>query len=156
MLCESGSNRDRFHGVHLESPTSGSRKGSSVQSFANQDSSSLRGGLRGKSGISKLQAAVKLLRTLDPEMELQSVLAFLLVARTPNRPVPMATLGEEVGVAQSSISRNVQKWGEVNARGGKGLGCFVVTEDPYDHRIRLVGLTQRGRMLAEQLEAICQ
>lgn len=135
---------------------SGSRKGSSVESFANSGSSPLRGGSSGRSGLSKLQSAVKLLRTLDPEMELQSVLAFVLVARSPNRPVAMSKLVEEIGLAQSSVSRNVQKWGDVDARGRKGLGCFVVTEDPYDHRSRLVGLTQQGRMLAEQLELLCQ
>ena len=104
---------------------------------------------------STLLRAVVFLRKLDSDMEAQC-LHVLLILATRTRPILMQELGYLTELSQSSVSRNVQKLGDMDHRGRPGYGFVEVSEDPYDHRNRLVVLNRKGRAWIARLEDACR
>lgn len=91
-------------------------------------------------------------RDLDPEIQAQTVLTYLLVAAAPDKEPPsMKELERRLGISSSSVSRNVAALSEMHRLGKPGHDLVEAYEDPMDRRNKLVRLTPKGRTLALRL-----
>lgn len=94
-----------------------------------------------KCGI--LLTVMERFREIDPEMQAQSIAVLLKVAKHP-LPIKMADIALELGLSQSTVSRNVAFLGEWNRHREKGHGFLEAFEDPQERRRKLVKLTAKG------------
>jgi len=83
-------------------------------------------------------------REIDSEMQAQSIAVILKVAKHPV-PIKMADIAEELGLSQSTVSRNVAYLGDWNRHKTKGHGMLEAYEDPMERRRKLVRLTAKGK-----------
>tara|TARA_Y100001938_G_C7959604_1_gene363591 strand:+ start:435 stop:797 length:363 start_codon:yes stop_codon:yes gene_type:complete len=96
---------------------------------------------------------VELLRTIDPEIQAQTISLLLNVAMKDPEPIAMQELAERTGTAQSSVSRNCAMLGKYHRRGQAGHGLLDAYEDPMNRRVKLVQLTTKGRRFIQQLKS---
>jgi len=90
---------------------------------------------------------------MDAEMQTQAVAVFLCVAKSP-MPIRMSAVAEEIGLAQSSISRNVALLSEWTRHQVKGQGLLEAYEDPMERRRKLVRLTKKGEKFAKSISEL--
>lgn len=101
--------------------------------------------------LSRLVAVMEVFRSVDPEIQAQTVLTFLMIARQPG--IPMRTIQTRLDVASSTASRNVAYLSDLNYKPSrKGHGFVVAREDPADRRNKLVFLTPKGKKFLQNLE----
>ena len=91
--------------------------------------------------LQRLENCVEQFRQIHREIRPQTCLTFLVVGR--RTPISILELSQELGVAQSSASRNVQYLLEANL-----LETWV---DQQDRRKRMVKLTPKGEGFAKLL-----
>ena len=96
--------------------------------------------------------AVEEFRRLDPDLPSQTVNTFLYIA-THDDPT-MKQIADALGVAQSTMSRNVSALSKIHRLRKPGLDLVKATEDPYERRRKIVTLTPRGRQLRDRLLAV--
>jgi DNA-binding MarR family transcriptional regulator len=127
--------------------------------------------------IGKLESLLHItdiVRGLDARMEMQTLAIFLYVARHNRRGgITMEEIANEVGIAQSSISRGVMKLSdglinpprEVLDRAANrrrpptrealkprfGIGLLYTQDDPYEKRRKIVFLSPMGERIANKL-----
>lgn len=95
-----------------------------------------------------MKTIAKFIGTADIPM--QHAQSFLLVANSRS-PISMGEVMEQVGVAQSSLSRHMEILGQ--GRPSKpGLQLLQAYEDPEYRRRKLVQLTPRGKLLVEEIK----
>jgi len=87
-------------------------------------------------------------------MQAQTMVTFLVVAERDPEPIHMGDLATRVGLAQSSVSRNVASLGAWSRHKRLGLKLLQCKEDLMDRRRKLVSLTPSGRRLKETLQAL--
>jgi len=102
--------------------------------------------------MKNLLACLEVFRQLDPEMQAQTMVTFILVAEAHPEPILMTELGKRSGLAQSSVSRNVASLGAWSRHRRPGLKLVEAHEDLMDRRQKLVSLTVSGRRLKGTLE----
>lgn len=89
---------------------------------------------------------------VDPQIPPQTLQVLLYVAAHEGAEgVPMQDLAKAVGVAQSSVSRNVAALSEWNRHHRPGYGLVEYGEDPFNRRRKLVRLTRKGRALIRRV-----
>ena len=93
---------------------------------------------------SVLLKIVERFREVDAEMQAQSIAVLLKVAKH-DLPIKMADIAEELGLSQSSVSRNVAYLGDWNRRKVQGHKLLEAYEDPAERRRKLVRLTAKGK-----------
>lgn len=99
--------------------------------------------------IHAFMSAVDELRKLDPELQLQTVKVFLLVAEQPG--ILQGDIANLANISQGGSSRNVHALGKRHRKGKPGLGLIAQRSDDEDiRRVRLY-LTDRGRALLDRL-----
>ena len=92
------------------------------------------------------------MRKFDSQIEAHAVAVFFFVAMKNNKDgVAMQTIGEELDIAQSSVSRNVYKLGDINRHKETGIGLLEAFEDPMERRRKLVRLTAKGKRVHNTL-----
>tara|TARA_Y100001935_G_C17302720_1_gene510311 strand:+ start:1275 stop:2045 length:771 start_codon:yes stop_codon:yes gene_type:complete len=125
--------------------------------------------------LESLLHIVDMVRVLDPRMEAQMLASLLYVARHEDGRygVQMEDIAEGLGIAQSSVSRNITKLsdslqnppGEVLDRAAKrrrppskdalrpkfGLGLVYTVEDPQMRRRKIVFMTPKGKRFVNRL-----
>lgn len=100
--------------------------------------------------IRDLILVVEEFRKLDPEIQAQTVMTFLMVAEKPG--ISMKTMQDSLGIARSTMSRNVAYLSShKTAAGKKGHGLLESREDPEDRKQKLVYLTSKGRAVMASL-----
>jgi DNA-binding MarR family transcriptional regulator len=97
-----------------------------------------------------LYHAVQLFRDLDPELQTQTVVCFLLVANN-TEPTPMRDLQTALDMPSSSTSRNVAALSKHHRLGKPGLDLVEAYEDRNDRRFKLVRLTPKGQAFKARL-----
>ena len=90
-----------------------------------------------------LVQSLRVLRSLDDRMQLQTAITLLLVMRFA--PCRMASLRSMAGLSQASISRNCAALGKIHRHGQPGLGLIQTEEDIMDRKHKIVTLTPKGR-----------
>lgn len=102
---------------------------------------------------SSLLKVIERFREIDGEMQAQAIAVLLKVAKNP-LPLKMAEIAEELGLSQSTISRNVAYLGDWNRRKEAGHKLLEAFEDPAERRRKLVRLTAKGKRFVKSLNEI--
>ncbi|MGV8830389.1 MAG: hypothetical protein ACOH2N_00305 [Devosia sp.] len=89
-----------------------------------------------------LLAKLKVLASLDTEMQLPMVAMLVIVAQRPG--VYQRDMDGLVGVSQSSVSRNVHNLSRYRRDGSPGFGLVEQRPDPKDVRSQRLFLTVAG------------
>ena len=102
----------------------------------------------------KFASMVEEFRKLDTEMQAQTMLAFIYVARMERggSPASVKEVGEYLGLTSASASRNIavlSKWSRHN-RAGHDL--VEAVENPAFRSQKLIKLTPKGKRVLKSLE----
>ena len=100
--------------------------------------------------LSQILQVIERFRELDSEIQTQTVAVFLTVAKHPV-PIKMQDIADDLGLAQSSVSRNVAWLGSWSRHHKKGQELVEAYEDPTERRRKLVRLTAKGTRFAKSL-----
>lgn len=93
-------------------------------------------------------------RSLNNEIQAQTIQTLLYVGMSPDRDVPMQDMGKALGLSQASVSRNVSFYSKINRHRSKGQGLLGSREDPKERRRKVVYLTNKGAMFMSDLNNI--
>jgi len=104
-------------------------------------------------GSELMLRVVERFREIDAEMQAQAMAVLLKVAKH-TVPIKMAEIAEELGLSQSTVSRNVAYLGDWNRRKEAGHKLLEAYEDPAERRRKLVRLTAKGRRFVKSLNEI--
>lgn len=96
-----------------------------------------------------LMATLKVLASLDTEMQIQLVALLIIVAQRPG--VHQRDMAGLVGVSQSSVSRNVRALSRHHRDGSPGFGLVEQRPDASDGRSQRLFLTAAGVALVARL-----
>ena len=105
--------------------------------------------------LRQLRKALERFRQYDPEMQVQTMLAFVSLA--VDQKIPVKDLVAKASLSRSQASRQVATLGREHWRRDKdgkrkaGHDLVVAVTDPMDARQKLVTLTPRGKVLRQQL-----
>lgn len=88
-------------------------------------------------------------RKMDPEMQMQTALIFLLVAN--NEGCTVRDLQGWTGLTSASCSRNVAALSDVHRKGRPGHNLIVAKIDAEDRRARNLHLTQKGKTILHNI-----
>ncbi len=103
--------------------------------------------------INRLIKAIDAIRTESDDMPAQQIQCFLTIALRPG--ITMEQLGQDVGISQSSCSRNVAALSKWHRLGKPGADYVEAIEDPLERRRKIMFLTARGKTIARKaVEAI--
>jgi DNA-binding MarR family transcriptional regulator len=108
----------------------------------------------GTKDLLKTWQAIEEFRKLDPEIPTQTVNTFLYAAL--HEGCTMRDLATALGVAQSTMSRNVSALSKVHRSGRPGLDLVRRDPDPYERRRVVVTLTPRGKKFLTGLLSILE
>jgi DNA-binding MarR family transcriptional regulator len=108
----------------------------------------------GTAPIYRMFKAIEEFRKLDQELPSQTVNTFLYIV--VHEGCTMKDIADALGVAQSTMSRNVSALSKIHRLRKPGLDLVKATEDPYERRRKIVTLTPRGKQLKDRLMAIAQ
>ena len=93
-----------------------------------------------------------MLRGLDPHMSLSRVAAIIEIAKhTPGGGIPITDLAEVLDISVAAASGNVSVMSEFQSRKKMGMGLVQTTVDPYNRRMHLVSLTEKGQEFYNKL-----
>ena len=100
----------------------------------------------------RLFKAIEEFRKLNGEMQAQCMSLFLLVGmHKDSRGISMTDLKAKLGVAQSSVSRNVSILSKIKIAAQPGFGLVEAIEDPMERMRKLVRLTNKGNRVYKSL-----
>ncbi|QGT78919.1 MarR family transcriptional regulator [Guyparkeria halophila] len=100
--------------------------------------------------LSLVASIIEEFRKIDPEMHLNTIATYLMVAIREGRT--KAEMADRLGVAQASTSRNVKVLTKAKNKFGKdGYDLVVQERDPREGRRHIVNLSQRGKMISNVL-----
>ena len=117
----------------------------SVVDFTTKKKRQREKGRKMTSGLNLLKI-IEEMRKFDTQIEAQAIAVFFYVAVNGGKEgVSMQTISEELDIAQSSVSRNVYKLGDINRHKKIGIGLLEAFEDPMERRRKLVRLTSKGK-----------
>lgn len=102
---------------------------------------------------SQLLMVIERFREIDAEMQAQSIAVLLKVAKHPV-PIKMSEIATELGLSQSTVSRNVAFLGDWNRRKEEGHKLLEAYEDPMERRRKLVRLTSKGKRFLKSTNQI--
>ena len=102
----------------------------------------------------KLSSCIEEFRKLDSEIQAQTMLALIYVARMDNNgtPASIKEVGEYLGLTSASASRNIavlSKWSRHNR---PGHDLVEAVENPMNRSQKLIKLTAKGKRVIKSLE----
>lgn len=106
--------------------------------------------------ITTLTKIIEEFRKIDPEMPMQTALAFITVSKygdTPNG-VSIKDISKIMGMSTAAASRNISKLSKVGAKLKKGHNLVETFEDPNFRVRKCVKLTPLGLRVMKSLEDI--
>ena len=104
----------------------------------------------------KLERVVEEFRKLDPEMQAQTMLAFMFVAekQESGTPTTVKEVGEYLEVTSASASRNIAALSKVSRHRRPGHDLIFTYENPEYRVEKLIELTDKGKLLVKRLEGL--
>ena len=109
------------------------------------------GGAGNLSTLGEFNRILSLFQLIDPEMPIQMVKTYIQVALAHPEPALMSEMADILGLAQSSVSRNVAALSNWNRHRVVGHDLVTARENPMDRRQKLVTLTVKGAKLREAI-----
>ena len=103
-----------------------------------------------KFSLRGIARAIDAFRGLDPEIQAQTIRTFIVIAEAAE-PINMRDLQHKLGIATSSVSRNVAALSKHHRLGKSGHDLVEAYEDINDRRTKLVRLNGKGRAFASRL-----
>jgi DNA-binding MarR family transcriptional regulator len=102
----------------------------------------------------KLQRVLQEFRSLDKEMQAQTMLAFLYIAERDTQGVETTVLdvGTYLDLTSASATRNVQALSKVHRYGKDGHNLVFTEENPKKRTEKFIYLTDKGKSLTKRLE----
>jgi DNA-binding MarR family transcriptional regulator len=100
----------------------------------------------------RLLKVEQLFRLTDEEVPAQLVTVFCYIAS--HNPCHMLAIQEDVGLSCNSVSRNTDWLSTTHRLGKPGMGLITKEVDPINARRKLVSLTPKGQIMADQIKAI--
>ncbi len=100
----------------------------------------------------KLCRIHELFRTQDTEVPGQLVSVFCFIAS--HNPCNLQAIQQALGLSPNSTSRNTDWLSSHHRLGKPGMGLIYKKRDPFDYRLRLVGLTPKGQIMVNQIKEI--
>lgn len=93
-------------------------------------------------------------RKLDSEMQAQTMLAFIYIARMDRggTPTTVKEVGEYLGLTSASASRNIAALGEWHRHKKPGHGLIEAYENPERRNEKLIRVTPKGWRVIKSLE----
>lgn len=110
-----------------------------------------------KKNLRKIIRLIEEFRKLDPEMPVQTALAFLYTAQlqTKDDGVSIKDIGVALDMSSAAASRNVSKLTEFGVKSQGGHGLLETREDPMYRVRKNIALTAKGkRVLNTLLETV--
>lgn len=97
-------------------------------------------------------------RKIDPVMQMQQALTFLMVAEAGEEGLPMLELQRRLGVSSSTASRNASALSKVHWRDPSKEGYDLATreENPLDRRNKVLRLSARGKRILNTVNALLE
>lgn len=109
--------------------------------------------LQRQQGLQVAAEIIEEFRKVDPEMHLNTIATYLMVAIREGRT--KADMADRLGIAQASTSRNVKLLTKAKTRFGKdGYDLVVQEQDPHERRRHIVNLSQKGKMMANVIAGV--
>lgn len=104
----------------------------------------------------KLEQVIEEFRKLDTEMQAQTMMALLLVARGDELETPLTVreVGEKLGITSASASRNISVLSKWSRHDRKGHDLVEAYENPKRRVEKFVKLTPKGKRVVATLERI--
>lgn len=103
------------------------------------------------SSLPKLVEVVDLIRKLDPEMSMQTLLTLLLVGSAGEAGLSQLDLFNRLGMSKAAVSRNVSILSKYKGPGLAGLGLIESEMQPENRRQRVLRLTPKGAKFLERV-----
>lgn len=100
----------------------------------------------------RLLKVEQLFRLTDDEVPAQLVAVFCYIAS--HNPCHLQAIQEDVGLSNNSVSRNTDWLSSSHRLGKPGMGLIVKEVDNLNQRRKIVRLTSKGELLADQIKAI--
>lgn len=102
----------------------------------------------------KLQRVLQEFRSLDKEMQAQTMLAFLYIAERNLQGIETTVLdvGTYLDLTSASATRNVQALSKVHRYGKEGHDLIYTEENPRKRTEKFIYLTDKGKALTKRLE----
>lgn len=103
----------------------------------------------------KLSNFIEEFRKLDTEMQAQTMLAFLYIARmdATDSPATVSDVAEYLGLTSASASRNVAALSEWSRHQKAGHNLVEARENPAFRSQKFIRLTAKGKRMIKTLEA---
>ena len=99
----------------------------------------------------RLYKALSMFQELQNGIEVQAIMAFLLIAKHHPEPCPMREIQDTLDIARAATSRNVAKLTDVDWRGGPGLDLVLNEINSDDSRCRDCRLNKKGQALFKRI-----
>tara|TARA_R100001129_G_C5319377_1_gene247236 strand:+ start:1444 stop:1797 length:354 start_codon:yes stop_codon:yes gene_type:complete len=90
-------------------------------------------------------------RVIDSDMASQTIGVFLVVAMKGGEGISMQEVKESLGIAQSSVSRNINLLCKTSRHMREGHNLLITYEDPMNRRQKLCKLSPKGILFLEGL-----
>jgi len=103
--------------------------------------------------IGRFSRAVEEFRKIDPEIQAQTILTFVLTMQSSGK-LTVKDIATKLGIAQSSASRNVAALSKIHRKGRPGHDLIRAMENPMDRREKFVELTPKGIRVAATIDEI--
>jgi DNA-binding MarR family transcriptional regulator len=102
----------------------------------------------------KLQRVMQEFRSLDKEMQAQTMLAFLYIAERDSQGIETTVLdvGTYLDLSSASATRNVQALSKVHRYGKEGHDLVYTAENPRKRTEKFIYLSDKGKALCKRLE----
>lgn len=102
--------------------------------------------------MARLLKVEQLFRLADEEVPAQLVTVFCYIAS--HDPCHMQAIMEDTGLTGNSVSRNTDWLSKTHRLGKPGMDLIKKEVDPLDNRRKIVTLTSKGRLIADQVKSI--
>lgn len=102
--------------------------------------------------INLLVRSLEAFADIDPEIQLPAVMTLLFVAQRGQ--CSQKDVEENLGMSNSSASRNVSYWTERRFDRKPGVGFIRRQEDDHDRRTKVLSLTPTGEAFLERLRRL--
>lgn len=108
--------------------------------------------------LKKLIRAIEEFRKLDPEMPVQTALAFLYTSELSEKSggVSIKDIGAALEMSSAAASRNVSKLTEHGVKSQGGHGLLETREDPMFRVRKQIALTPKGKRVLNTLKEILE